>query len=214
MKILGVMCSPRKRGNSRILLDEALNNAKECGAETEMIIVPDLDIKPCDGCNSCVNAKKCHINDDMQAIYSKIKAADGIIFSTPVYFLSVSAQAKTFIDRLYVLYCGCELANKVAGAIATATRIGHYPVWDFFNVFFLCTRMTPVDYVAGFGVDPGDVKRDKHAMNSARELGRLMTTVINKGYKWPEEYYNTLHMFVQKKYGVSMSPSGNRFEPL
>lgn len=212
MNILGVMCSPRKRGNTRILLDEALAGALEQGAETDLVAVAELDIKPCDGCLSCVKTQQCHIKDDMQGVYPKLLAADGIIFATPVYFLHVTAQAKTFIDRLYVLYRAQRLANKVGGTIAVTGRIGHSQVWNFFNSFYAFNRMIPSDFVAGFALESGAIRRDKHAMKAAKELGYLMVSLIKKGFQFPEEYADMLPRFVYDKYGIDPAPGGDRFE--
>lgn len=212
MIILGIMCSPRKLGNTHILLDEALDGAREYGAETDLVTVAAMNIKPCDGCFSCHKTKECHIKDDMQKVYPKVLASAGIIFATPVYFLGMTAQAKTVVDRLYVLYKTQRLVNKVGGAIAVTTRIGHSQVWSFFNFFFSVSRMIPADFVAGFGRDTGDVRRDKHAMKAARELGHLVVSIAKKDFKLPEEYHETLSGFVSNKYGLDMSPSGDRFE--
>ena len=212
MKILGVNCSPRKLGNTWLLLEEALIGARECGAGTEMCTIVDLEIRPCDGCLACVKTLQCHIKDDMQTVYPRVLAADGIIFATPVYFLNMTAQAKIFIDRLYSLYVGQKLANKVGGAIAVATRTGHSQVWNSFNLFFAVTRMLPSDFVAGFGWEKGDIKKDKHAMQSARELGKLVASIAKSEYKWPKEYDNMLAKYVSNRYGIDLAPGGDRFE--
>ena len=86
MKVLGIGCSPRKGGNTDILLGEALAGAQQNGAEVEQLSIRELDIKPCDGCYSCAKKGKCKIKDDMQLVYDKMLAADGIIFSVPIYF--------------------------------------------------------------------------------------------------------------------------------
>ncbi|MFC1992401.1 flavodoxin family protein [Chloroflexota bacterium] len=212
MNILGVMCSPRKWGNSWLLLEEALSGAKEHGANTEMVTLVEMELLPCDGCFTCQKTQHCHIKDDMRDIYPKVLAADGIIFATPVYFLNVSGQAKIFIDRLYPLYREYKLANKVGGTIAVATRLGLSQVWNFFDFFFAINGMIAADFVAGFGTEKGDVKRDKHAMKAARELGHLVTSIAEKGFKLPEEYNQTLHRYVASKYGIDDSPVGDRFE--
>ena len=99
MKILAVSCSPRKQGNTEILLNEALEGAKAEGAEVELYRVSGKNIQPCDGCWSCMKEGQCHIKDDMQELYEKLLAADGIIFGTPIYFYNMTAQAKTLLDR-------------------------------------------------------------------------------------------------------------------
>ncbi len=98
MKILGVVGSPRKGGNTEIMVEEALATAREAGAETELVLIAGKKIAGCDGCDTCRKTMACHIKDDMQTIYKQLEAADGIIFGTPVYFGSVPSQAKAIID--------------------------------------------------------------------------------------------------------------------
>ena len=83
MKILAVSGSPRKDGNTVILLNEALKGAQQEGAETELCSVSGKTIASCDACISCRKTGRCHINDDMQELYSKLLEADGIIMGTP-----------------------------------------------------------------------------------------------------------------------------------
>ncbi|MFC1977541.1 flavodoxin family protein [Chloroflexota bacterium] len=116
MKILGLSCSPRKSGNTEILVAEALDGARNEGAEVELFSVSGKDIKPCDGCQSCIETSKCHIKDDMQTIYRELEAADGIIFGTPIYFYGMAAQAKAIMDRTFAIRRpSIKLANKVGG---------------------------------------------------------------------------------------------------
>ena len=151
MKVLGIVCSPRKGGNTEILVQEALSSARDCGAETELLSVWDKDIRPCDGCLSCEKTGKCHIKDDVQAIYPKILEADGIIWGTPVYFFNATAQAKILIDRSYALYANHnKLTNKVGGVISVGASLGNAGVWNLFNTFFSVHHMLSTDFVYGY----------------------------------------------------------------
>ena len=85
MKVLGIVCSPRKRGNTEIMVEEALAATREAGAETELVLIADKNITPCDACGSCRETGFCRIKDDMQPIYQQLEAADAIILGTPVY---------------------------------------------------------------------------------------------------------------------------------
>lgn len=212
MKVLGIICSPRKGGNTEILMQEAMAGAQESGAETELVTVRNKEIKPCDGCLSCVETGKCHLQDDMQAIYPKILSADGIIWGTPVYFFSVTAQTKIILDRLYVFYTNRKLVNKVGGVISVASDKGHLGVWDLFNAFFWVNRMFGVDIVHAYARLRGDVRKDRHAMKAAGELGRLVALVSARQWKYPEEYHEPLFRLVKRKYDIDMCPAMNRFE--
>ena len=212
MKVLGILCSPRKRGNTEILMQEALTSARDCGAETELFTIWGKDIKPCDGCYSCAKTGKCHIKDDVQEIYLKLLEADGIIWGTPVYFFDVTAQAKILIDRLYAVYADCRLNSKVGGTISVVSSLGHQSVWNAFNAFYSAHHMLAADLVYGFAREKGDIRKDKHAMKAARELGRQVVLLIEQKFKYPEEYDITMYSFVKRKYGIDMCPAMGRFD--
>jgi len=101
MKIIGVVASPRKEGNTAWTVNKILEGAKEQGAETQTWYFSDLDIKPCKGCLGCVQSDQCVINDDMQKLYHELRQADALVLGSPVYMGQMSAQAKIFTDRLF-----------------------------------------------------------------------------------------------------------------
>ena len=101
MKILGIIGSKRKNGNTSILANKALEAAKLEGAEVESIYLGEHNIKGCTGCQGCEGNYKCVINDDMQKIYPKLIEADAIILGSPTYFYNVTSDVKAFIDRCY-----------------------------------------------------------------------------------------------------------------
>ncbi len=212
MKVLGIVCSPRKGGNTEILMKEALSSAGDSGAETELLTLYDKNMKPCDGCYSCLKTGKCHIKDDIQDIYPKLIEADGIIWGSPVYFFSVTSQAKMLIDRLYPLHNSGKLANKVGGVISVASSIGHTEVWNLFNAFFSSNHMISADLVYGYARDKGDIRKDKHAMKASMEQGKQVVLLIKRKFKYPKEYDIPIYRLVRRKYGIDMSPAMGRFE--
>ena len=107
VKALGILGSPRRGGNSEVLLDKALEGAKSSGLDTEKIILNELKFSPCQECSGCAKEGKCIINDDMQIIYKKLDQAQTIILATPIFFGSLPAQVKAMIDR-----CQCLWAAK------------------------------------------------------------------------------------------------------
>ncbi|NQT95792.1 MAG: flavodoxin family protein [Candidatus Omnitrophica bacterium] len=114
MKILGIAGSPRRNGNSERLLDKVLEGASSKGARVEKIVVSILRIKPCDGNSACWKRGRCNIKDDMQPIYKKLKSADAIVVASPVYFGSITAQLKAFIDRCQPIWVeGFILKKKI-----------------------------------------------------------------------------------------------------
>jgi multimeric flavodoxin WrbA len=107
ISVLGIAGSPRRGGNSDLLLDRALAGAAEAGASVERVVVARLRIAPCIACDGCWKAGRCVVPDDFQAAYEKLIAAERIVLATPIYFMAVSAQAKALIDR-----CQCGWARK------------------------------------------------------------------------------------------------------
>jgi multimeric flavodoxin WrbA len=139
-----------------------------------------MNIAPCDGCEACHQTGECRIQDDMQEVYKKLLAADGIILGSPVYFWSVSAQAKTLMDRTYALrYPYHKLKNKVGGAIAATGRRGSVKALSTINNFFLGQDMLPTGLgISGYGNSKGEVRQDKKAMEGARSLGKQVVQLI------------------------------------
>jgi multimeric flavodoxin WrbA len=104
MKVLGIMGSPRRNSNTEILLDKALEGAREAGAEVEKVLISKLKISPCLEIYACRKDGNCAIKDDMQALYEKLVEADHIIFASPVFFYGITSQAKAVIDRCQALW--------------------------------------------------------------------------------------------------------------
>jgi len=104
VRVLGLAGSPRRGGNTDLLLAEVLKGAKSKGAEVKTIMLNDLKISPCQHCDACFEAGVCKIKDDMQMVYRELEKADRIVLASPVHFLGVSAQAKIMIDRCQALW--------------------------------------------------------------------------------------------------------------
>ena len=113
MKVLGIMGSPRKRGNTDLLLDKALRGAESEGAEVEKLIVIDLKIAPCGEFYGCLRDGKCVINDDMQQVYSKLLEAEGIILASPMFFYGLTSQVKALIDRCQALWVRKHVLKQI-----------------------------------------------------------------------------------------------------
>ena len=99
MNVLGIYGSPRKRGNTDILLDKALEGARSAGAEVTLVYARKLKMSGCLECGGCNKTGKCVVKDDMQTVYPMLQAADVIILASPIFFYGMSAQVKALIDR-------------------------------------------------------------------------------------------------------------------
>jgi multimeric flavodoxin WrbA len=104
MRVLGISGSPRRGGNTDLLLAEVMKGAAGKGAEVKTVILNDLEISPCQHCDACFEAGVCKIKDDMHMVYDELEKADRIVLASPVQFMGVSAQAKAMIDRCQALW--------------------------------------------------------------------------------------------------------------
>lgn len=96
---IGLATSPRKGGNTEILLEKALEGAQKAGALTELVSLNRYKFSPCLACDGCFTEGKCVVNDDMQLIYEKMLKADRIILAAPIFSMGMCAQAKAMVDR-------------------------------------------------------------------------------------------------------------------
>lgn len=95
--------SPREQGNSSTLAEKAAEGARAAGAEVKSYSLHVMDIRPCDGCDTCQETGVCVLKDDMQMLYPKLQEADAIVIASPIYWFTMNAQTKLFIDRWYAL---------------------------------------------------------------------------------------------------------------
>jgi len=183
MRIIGISGSPRVNGNTDTILREALTAASEEGAEVELLRLTDYRLQPCNACGTCFKTKECTIDDDGEKLYQEIVKADGIILGSPSYFQGVTAQMKTFIDRIGYLCLARgrkDFTSKVGGAIAVARRSGLMNTCGQMIIFLTATRMIIPSGGRAFAVgrEKGEVAEDKEGVETARYLGRMMVKTI------------------------------------
>ena len=105
MDILALHLSPRKKGNSAVMLDHFIQGARSTGAEVTAFSVADHNIKPCLGCSACEKTGKCVItDDDMSGLYPLLAAAPLVVVSTSIFFYDVPGKGKALIDRTQPLW--------------------------------------------------------------------------------------------------------------
>ena len=186
MRVLGISCSPRKGGNTEVLIREALSGARKAGAEdTEFLSLAGKNMSPCMACGACLKTGNCGIEDDMQAIYPRLIQAEGIIIGTPVYFWTVSAQAKILIDRTYCILRGKDgnlLRGKIGAGIVVTRRVGGTSALGVLNNYLVFSaRLACVGGVVAYGgYDAGTVKKDDRGMAEAMAVGRAVVRGIKR----------------------------------
>jgi multimeric flavodoxin WrbA len=205
VNIIGISGSPRKRGNTEILIREALDAASKLeDVKVETILLSKTKIEPCKAEQLCWKKKvpRCLlIKDDMEDLYPKLMNSDGIIIGTPVYFGTISGQLKTFLDRTTCLGGVRKLENKVGAAIAVgAIRHGgqEFAMGTIHNFFLVhgmfVVSQPPYGYwgVGAKAADPGSITSDKWpyrgkivtSLEMARNLGERVveaTKIVKRG---------------------------------
>jgi multimeric flavodoxin WrbA len=186
MKVLGIVGSPRQGGNTEILVEEALAAAREAGAKTEIVLLADKQIAPCDACRSCVKTGACKINDDMQPIYKQMEAADALLLGSPVYFGYVTAQMKALIDRTYLFLRDFNLRGKVAAPILALRKVGAGQTRSQLYAYIVYQGMIPIRGAAGYGRQKGDVRTGEgsgfnvSAIEEARSTGKQIVKMVKR----------------------------------
>jgi multimeric flavodoxin WrbA len=188
MKILGISGSPRREGNTDILVNTALRILAEEGFEVEFLSLADRPIKPCIACQGCFSSEetRCVQNDpSFEGILEKFAAADGILVGSPVYFGSATPQIMALLDRVgYVARRHKQLLRrKVGAAIVVARRAGQNFTLAQLNYFFLISEMIvpgSTYWNIAFGREKGEVQNDAEGLETVRNLALNMAWLMKK----------------------------------
>ena len=188
MKVLGINCSPRKGGNTEILVKEVLRSIKANGIKTEFFQLGGKKVNGCIACMKCREAKdgKCHQkNEILNICIKKMVEADGIIIGSPTYFSDLSTEAKALIDVAgYSLRgAGNPLRKKPGAAVVSVRRAGAIHAFDSINHFFLINEMIiPGSSYWNIGIagQKGEVVNDEEGMRTMKVLGENMAWLLKK----------------------------------
>ncbi|MGE5257842.1 MAG: flavodoxin family protein [Hyphomicrobiales bacterium] len=182
-KIIVVIGSPRRKGNSATLARQVASGAAEAGAQVESYFLHAMDIQPCTACDACRKKLKndCVIKDDMKILYPKMMAADAIVIASPIYWFTMSAQTKLFMDRWYALGGddGYALAGKKFGVVlayadADPFASGAVNALRTFQDAFHYIGAELVGAVYGSAAKAGEIRKNRALMDAAYELGKKM----------------------------------------
>jgi multimeric flavodoxin WrbA len=182
-KVLILMGSPRKKGNSAVLAEHLARGAMGVGAHVETLYLHGMDINPCTGCDECQgeNAAGCVLDDAMQDVYGKLKEADSIVFASPIYWFSVSAQLKMVIDRIYAVGGGDKnvLKGKNFGVLLVYAdpdpfTSGAVNALRMFQDISTYLDTTIVDMVYGSAYEAGEIAGNEEVLEKAIELGEKL----------------------------------------
>ena len=188
MKILGINGSPRKNGNTKLLIETVFKPLGEAGFDTELFQIGGKQVHGCTACGKCreIKDKRCHIkNDIINECIQKMIDADAIILGSPVYFADVSTEMKALIDVAgYVTRGnGHLLKRNPAAAVVSVRRGGQLHALETMNNFFLINQMIVPGssyWNFAYGKNPGDVLSDEEGMETMQTLGENMAWLLNK----------------------------------
>jgi multimeric flavodoxin WrbA len=182
MNVIAINGSPRKGGNTELLLKAVLAPLAKAGWNAELVQLGGKTIQGCRACGKCWETKdnRCIFGKDaFNEVYEKAAAADAIVLGSPTYFADVSAEMKAFIDRagFVSMANGCHFAGKIGAAVVAVRRGGATHVFDTINhLFFISQMLVPGStyWNMGYGLQPGEVEGDAEALRNMEHLGQAI----------------------------------------
>lgn len=182
-KVVVLLGSPRRKGNSAILAEQIAKGARSGKAKVETIYLQDKNIAPCKACMSCrkKGSKGCSIQDDMQEIYLKLIESDSWVIASPVYSFMMSAQTKIFMDRCFGLsayqknpYAGKKIAIAMAYGGEDPFDSGCVNALRTFQDAYAYKKVPIVGMVYGSAAEAGEIRSNEKVMQEAFDLGKKL----------------------------------------
>lgn len=183
MLVLGISGTPRQNGNAELLLDAALTPFQGAGWDIKRILLSAKRVLPCTGCESCVQNKRCCIEDDMAEIVAAYYSCAAIIIASPTYWRNITAQLKAVFDRSYAVNHDRPLTGKLGGAIAVGrgSGAGQSIVLNVIHNFYLSSGALCVpgelNGVTAIADKPGDILEQPRRLRQAALLGENILKV-------------------------------------
>lgn len=174
MRILAVIGSPRKNGNTDTLIEQILRGSEEKGHSRDRIYLYNHEITPCVDCRKCKkDAYVCTINDGMQELYPKMEEADLIIFGTPNYWYGPTGKMKLFMDRMRPFIANGKLKGKKAFLVTPAAEGAEAcgPLVEMFRMSFDYLEMEFMGKVLATAYEKGEIKENEEELKKAYSIG-------------------------------------------
>ncbi|MHB9133726.1 MAG: flavodoxin family protein [Armatimonadota bacterium] len=188
MKLVAIIGSPHgMKGNTGMLLEGVLQGARDAGAEITLFSLANLDVQPCTACEGCHISGECPISDDFDTIKDAILQSDGMVFASPNYILTVTAQLKAFLDRCSGLIHLQAFEGKYAAAVVTSGSIGSQEVEDYLLRALRMTGCASVGSIGGEGWRMLNPDTRAPLLAAAAELGGKLVEAIRTKQSYPEQ---------------------------
>lgn len=186
MKVVAFNGSPRKDGNTSILIDTVFAELQKYGIQTQKIHVGAKQLQGCVACMKCWSNKDgcCALkNDPLNEWLEIMRSADGIILGSPVYCAGLNSQIKAFIDRASMTACANDdmLQRKLGASVVAVRRAGSVQTFSSLNLFYTITQMITVGstyWNMGYGLEKGEVLNDAEGLQTMRNLGTNMAWLL------------------------------------
>ncbi|WP_421899269.1 flavodoxin family protein [Maridesulfovibrio sp.] len=186
MKVVALNGSPRKEGNTSILINRVFKELEKESIETELINIGGKPVRGCIACMKCWEKKDGHCavkNDSLNEWLDKMREADGILLGSPVYCADLSGQMKSFMDRASMTACANDdmFRLKAGASVVAVRRAGAVHTFHSLNNFFTILQMVQIGssyWNMGFGLGEGEVSKDVEGLNTMDNLGKNMAWVM------------------------------------
>ena len=181
MKVLLINGSPHVAGCTFTALSEVASQLGKHGIETRMFHIGNRPIQDCTACGACAKTGQCVFKDDaVNECIDLLKASDGLVVGSPVYFAGPVGQITSFLDRMFFMKSGAY-AHKPAAAVVSCRRGGASASFDRLNKYFTIARMPVVSsqyWNSVHGRLPGEAAQDAEGLQTMRTLARNMTFLM------------------------------------
>jgi Multimeric flavodoxin WrbA len=189
MHVLAISGTPRKGGNSEILLNAAIEPFAEANWSITKFLLSEKNIGMCTGCETCLETKACCVHDDMDELYSEFEKCDAVVIAAPAYWRNVPAQLKAVFDRTYAAYHTQSLTGKLGGAIVVGRGAtgGQSIVLNIIHNYYLSSGVLCVpgelNGVTASADKPGDILAQPRRLEQARVLSRNIIRYAGKYHR-------------------------------
>jgi multimeric flavodoxin WrbA len=188
MKVVAFNGSPRKDGNTSLLIKRVFAELEKEGIEAELVQVGGENIRGCMACFKCFENKnkRCAVNNDIANVcIEKMLSADGIILGSPTYFANLTSETKALIDRAGMTARANDnmFKRKIGAAVVAVRRAGAIHVFNSINHFFFIGEMIvpgSIYWNMGFGRAKGEVENDEEGLTTMKVLGQNMAWLLKK----------------------------------